>query len=747
MQADRIGMEKRVIVRKPEKVLSYLILMVLVVAPRLSVAQERRPITLQDLQTLGHNYISYLQISPDGRRIVYTTRGNAAEGEDPESNLWIVDAHPGSIPRQLGHGFLPHWAPDGEHLAYYTPDSRNRQLWVVDVRTGQTRQITHIKDGIQTSQFTYLNGWWWDPWWFSWSPDGSRLVFGSLAAKEGAQSSVVPPENPAVPGADPKRGLPLILTTTTPYDWTMHGVYAGSAANPRDPSAKVSPREASQIFIVNVKTGQIEQLTHDEDNYFNPQWSPDGKSIVCTSTEGALDYTSFKRANLYLIGVDSKTKRAVTKGDGLKRLPSWSPDGKWIAYLGAEQLFGVQRLYVVSATATDTPKDLTSQFGELDGLLHGIFHFVWSPDSRSILVNNEGLSKVDINGLHSKRMVSTEAIMDWETFSISGTGVLVWKQSDERSQGLIEMMEANATTPSLIADTNPQMKDWTIGAQELVQWKNSRGDQLEGVLIKPAGYKEGHKYPLIVDCYPALGQTIHAFYGDTMFGSQALASRGYAVFFPVSRAPHVWTTVVKNEAFMQAVKGPDGWDVMVDDIMSGVDELIGRGIVDPDRMGLTGFSNGGGVADYLVTATSRFRCAVSIAAVAPDWLSQFFFPADGGSPASVVEWYGKNTTPWTDLEGWTKMSAVYRLPKVTTPMLLADGDNDIGFLPGMIEMYQGLRYLGKDVILLRYEGQGHGFEGAAMADFWRRENEFFDRYLNPAKVTPGLEELLEESTR
>jgi dipeptidyl aminopeptidase/acylaminoacyl peptidase len=92
---------------------------------------------------------------------------------------------------------------------------------------------------------------------------------------------------------------------------------------------------------------------------------------------------------------------------------------------------------------------------------------------------------------------------------------------------------------------------------------------------------------------------------------------------------------------------------------------------------------------------------------------------------------GKDSTPWTDLEGWAKMSAVYRLPNVTTPMLLAIGDEDVGFLQGMIEMYQGLRYLGKDVTLLRYEGEAHGFKGPAMADFWKRENEFFDRYLKP----------------
>ena len=712
--------------------LKYLTLVAVAAASCLSIAKEPRPITLQDLHSLSHNSIYYLQISPDGRRIVYTTWGNAADAGVPESNLWVVDARPNSTPRQIGRGLLPHWSPDGEHLAYYTPSLRNRQLWVVDVRTGKSRQITHLRDGIQISQYTFFDAWGFDPLWFSWSPDGTKLAFTSLTAKEGVQPGKAPAAKQTAPGADPKQGLPLILTSTTPDAWTMHGVFAASEGNERDPSARVDNWKTGQIFIADVNTGKVEQLTRGNDNYFNPQWSPDGKSIVCASTEGSMNWTDFKRTNLYVFRVDSKTKRAVTVGDGIKRLPSWSPDGKWIAYAGAESLTGTRHFYVIPANGTGTAKNLTEQFGGPKTLEQSFFHFVWTPDSRSIVVNREdGLAKIDIGDLHSTPIVSPGGMINEETMSMSRTGVLVWEKADERNWGLIEMIDGNSTSPALVADANPQMKEWAIGEQELVRWKNSRGDQLEGVLIKPAGYQEGHKYPLIVDCYPAIGQELHTFYGFEMGGNQAFASRGYAVFFPVIRAPHVWQTVVKNEAFMQAVKGPDGWAVMVDDIMSGVDELIRRGIVDPDRMGLTGFSNGGGVADYLVTATPRFKCAVSIAAVAPDWLSQFFFPADGGFPAAAVQWYGKESTPWTDLEGWTKMSAVYRLPNVTTPMLLAIGDKDVYFLQGMIEMYQGLRYLGKDVTLLRYEGQRHGFEGAAMTDFWQRENDFFDRYLKP----------------
>ncbi|HSS95695.1 MAG TPA: DPP IV N-terminal domain-containing protein, partial [Terriglobales bacterium] len=582
-----------------------------------------------------------------GRRIVYTTWGNGTDAGVPEGNLWIVDARPNSTPRQIGRGMLPQWSPDGEHLAYYTPGPGNRQLWVMDVRTGKSRQITQLKDGIQISQYTFFDGWWFDPLWYSWSPDGTKLAFTSLIAKEEAKSGMAPPANDKPLGADPKQGLPLILNSTTPYAWTMHGVFAATEGSTRDPSAKVDPWKAGQIFIADVNTGQVEQLTHGDDNYFNPQWSPDGKSIVCASTEGSLNWSDFKRTNLYVFGVDSKAKRAVTAGDGIKRLPSWSPDGKWIAYAGAESLSGTRHIYVISVKGTDSPKNLTNQFGGPVTLEQSFSHFVWTPDSRSIVINRKnGLAKIDISDLHSTPIVSPGGVINDETVSMSRSGILVWEKMDERNWGLIEMVDGNSTSPSLVVDTNPQMKEWAIGEQELVQWKNSRGDQLEGVLIKPAGYKQGHKYPLIVDCYPAVLQE-HEFSVSEMGGNQAFASRGYAVFFPVTRAPHVWQTVVKSEAFMQAVKGPDGWAVMVDDIMSGVDELIRRGIVDPDRMGLTGFSNGGGVADYLVTATTRFKCAVSIAAVAPDWLSEFFFPAGGGPPAATLLWYGKDSTPWT----------------------------------------------------------------------------------------------------
>jgi dipeptidyl aminopeptidase/acylaminoacyl peptidase len=144
-------------------------------------------------------------------------------------------------------------------------------------------------------------------------------------------------------------------------------------------------------------------------------------------------------------------------------------------------------------------------------------------------------------------------------------------------------------------------------------------------------------------------------------------------------------------------------------------------------MCLYGFSNGGGVVDQLVTMTDRFKCAVSVgAALSADWSTPFFLQTNAKFIGEIA-----GATPWEDTDSYIKLSAIYRLPKVHTPMLLADGDADTMFLIGCIEMYNGLRFLGKDVTFLRYPGQGHGFEGAAMKDFWERENSFFDKYLTP----------------
>jgi dipeptidyl aminopeptidase/acylaminoacyl peptidase len=163
----------------------------------------------------------------------------------------------------------------------------------------------------------------------------------------------------------------------------------------------------------------------------------------------------------------------------------------------------------------------------------------------------------------------------------------------------------------------------------------------------------------------------------------------------------------------------------MDQLLSGVDTVVAMGVADPNKICLYGHSNGGGVVNYAVTRTNRFKCAVSIAGALTDWTRIALL---GYYPAMLAMFEGGDAV-WDDPAGYVQLSAVYHLKAVMTPMLLADGDCDDDFLLDTIEMYNGLRYYGKDVTLLRYPDQGHVLQGPAMQDFWKRELAFFDKHL------------------
>jgi dipeptidyl aminopeptidase/acylaminoacyl peptidase len=150
--------------------------------------------------------------------------------------------------------------------------------------------------------------------------------------------------------------------------------------------------------------------------------------------------------------------------------------------------------------------------------------------------------------------------------------------------------------------------------------------------------------------------------------------------------------------------------LMMDDLMTGIDTVVKMGVADPDRMCLYGFSNGGGATNMIVTRTTRFKCAVSASGAATDITSSFFMLGD---PETYVKMTG-GRTPWDDPETYIKLSPIYHLDKVTTPMLLAAGDEETAGALISMEMYTGLRYLGRHVTFLRYPRSGPRVHGGGI---------------------------------
>lgn len=711
------------------RVLRILILLSVCWAPTHSSGQGKRPVTFDDLISPAIKHIGWqMDVSPSGKTIAYFI--------EEEDSLWLVGTD-GGVPRPLGQGFMPRWSPDGRQLAFYSSRGGSLQLWLLNLESGTIKPLTSLEGGINPNPGTHFAGWIRDSLQYSWSPDGSKIAFASqvsLPAESQDQSFSRTRANGTIPPTDSSamKNAPTILTTASPSTAALLGMFRTGATlgshyvnGKMEPQEDADPNTTNQIFVVGTNTRTLVQLTKDAWGYFNPEWSPDGRSIVTGTAEGQslLGYGP-DSSDLCAFDLTTGARLMLTTGPGVKRLPQWSPNGKSIAYLGGSG-FGLDSVFLVPASG-GTPVNVAAH------LDRDVQAFSWSADSQSFFISYRDSVSALIGRLSAstgdvERL--TEPYAYCFPFVVSKTGVLVWVQNDSSTLSVIHVADPNGRKARIVLDANPQLKQLALGKQEVIEWRNSRGEEMQGILLKPLGYLEGKAYPLIVDPYPGPTDMLKF---NPMLGNQAFASKGYAVFFPGERTAHTWPNPVKGELFNEATRGAKGVDIMMDDLITGIDALAKRGIVDPGRMCLYGFSNGGGATNLIVTRTARFRCAVSASGVLSDWSLAFFLSEDVTIPRLLA-----GETPWDDPATYLALSPIYHLRAVTTPMLLAVGENEGAILQlYTIELYKGLRYLDRDVTLLKYPEQGHGFEGAALRDYWQRVNEFLDSHLNAASASP-----------
>lgn len=697
-----------------------------------TAGDAQHAVTLADLIGLGHILTpSGLALSSDGTQLAYVVFKENEEGTF--DTLQVISTARADLPRSLGTGIMPRWAPRGHTLAFYSARGGTLQLWLYDGTTRVLRELTHVPGGIRPS--APFSGYVDEPLRYAWSPDGTRIAFtaevplasplpSSMSSRGSSGGSTIATSETA-----PRAPVPMVLDRHTPLEWATSGIFRATFGNrfrngqfvQEDTSLQTAPaRAANQLFIADVASGRVRRLTSDTAGYFYPDWSPDGRTIAVTSPEGrpaALHLPD--TTNIYLVDVATGHAVAVTAGAGMKRLPAWSSDGERIAYCQTTQLFGMKAIMVAGRTG-GPPVSLTAQ------LDRQVDDFAWAPDGKAVLATiRDGpfhpIVRLDIVPPHIEHVTPAGEIARF--FAVARSGAIVWAHNDTRHQGVLTIARQPGATPQAIVDLNPQTAMWQLGEQRVAHWRTHMGDTVDGILILPTEYRAGVRYPLIVDGYSGYKNELQS---STIAANQTLAGRGYAVFLPDHRAPHTYQNyMLKGQAYTDKGKGPAGIDVLVDDILSGVDTLIAQGIADSSRMCLFGYSNGGGTVNYMITYTARFRCAVSASAAVTDRATDFFV---SGDPAYTMFW-DEGYAPWERPDVYAAVSPVYHLDQVRTPLLLSIGDHDAAMLLGTLEMYRGLRWLGRDVTLLRYPGQSHELEGAALGDFWTRVYAFFDQYL------------------
>ena len=272
-----------------------------------------------------------------------------------------------------------------------------------------------------------------------------------------------------------------------------------------------------------------------------------------------------------------------------------------------------------------------------------------------------------------------------------------------------------------ISDVNPQQKDYKWGSIELISWQNGLGEKLQGLLVKPAGYVEGNKYPLLINFYERSSDGLHThrspLAGRSSINYSYYASKGYAIFNP-------------DITYREGYPGESCYE----DLMPGVDAVIAKGFIDTTKMGLQGHSWGGYQVAYLLGKTNRFTCAEAGAPVVN--MTSAYGGIRWESGMSRIFQYEKTqsrigATLWDRQDLYLENSPLFTLPEVKTPVLILHNDED-GAVPWYqgIEYFVGLRRLGKEAWLLNYNGEPHWpVKYQNRKDFNIRMEQFFDHFL------------------
>jgi dipeptidyl aminopeptidase/acylaminoacyl peptidase len=724
--------------------------------------------------------------SPDSRTVAYTVcdpRRKKASAEDKEGifatkgsaylsmgcDVWTIPVDGGparNLTEARGNSWGPSWSPDGRLLAFYSDRAGHPQIWLWDVRSGKTRVLSPAR----TRTFLGLTV----P---VWTPDSKRLVV--RLHPEGMTDAELEASAPAASSgeaSDKEPGSTVVVYRSKPASEEKKG-----APEPSD----VPRRLLADLAIVDVATGRIRRIAPRAAT-LGALVSPDGALLAYLVSRGRRSPTSVNAdSDLVLYDLSTGASKVLVTGvqQGFGTAVSWSPDGKSLAYfsgLGYEtadcyvvsiaggaprkleapkELFrsdflaplwdaAGRSIYVVGENrvyradpATGQAAPLTPDLGKrvFEVLQTTAGDRIWSPDGGSLYVSrrDEGtkkaiVTKVDLASGKTATLLedagSLGRVFDTPLVSPDGRRVVYVYENAGVSADLW-VAGADFRYPRRLTHINPQLDAYTFGKSRLIEFRNADGKSLHAALLLPAGYEEGKRYPTLVFVYPQDwgSETVYRFGlgGFPAYNLQMLATRGYAVLQP--DVPTGKGTILAD---------------LLKSVMPAIDRAAALGVVDSDRLAVTGQSAGGYATLGIVTQTTRFRAAIMNAGfgdLTAFYGSMILETGEGG----WIPWLetltgGMGAGPWDAPQTYVQNSPIYQLNRAETPMIIEAGGADAGIVPYSDQVFVGLKRLGKDVTYLRYGGESHVLAAQAnLIDYWKRVIRFLDDRLKSDAAKAG----------
>ncbi|MBC8171957.1 MAG: S9 family peptidase [Anaerolineae bacterium] len=665
--------------------------------------KTRRLITLDDLYQM--RFVEDVRLNSEGTWAAYVRVDLDKPGNTYKRNIWLSSLSSGANSLQLTRGnkdSQPRWSPDGQTLAFLSGRGDKPQVYLLPLTApgGEARQFTSHPNGVSG---------------FNWSPDGTQIAFLAAVNAEDIDRE----DNPETAPADKLEGkhrterrddteqkkLDPRINNRVPY---------------RQGTVYLSDRFA-QIYVIGLEEGaKSRRLTSLDTSFQEPQWSPDGNYIYTGRAVDPQADEPYRQSRLYRIRVDDGTSETLQHGDQTDVLPVSSPDGQWVAYIRFPEDKASMRLnrLAVIPTSDGEPRDLT-----LDADLAPVV-FRWSGDHLLFSAESRGsvyIHQIMPTGDDLQSLISGEQRI--ESFDVNTDGTIVYIASTpDHGQEVFALRDGETTR--LTSFNQPFRDEIQPQIQQHLTFKAPDGFELEGWYLLPPGYETGKQYPLLLYIHGGP----HIMWGPSnpaeWYEWQNMAARGYVVFYCNPRGSGGY-----GEAFQMAVHGGGWGDLAYNDIMAGVDTLIHQGLVDPEKLFVTGGSYGGYMTTWMVSHTDRFKAAVAQRGVYN--LLSFFGTTD--IPTFVQNEFG--VFPMEDAMFLWSQSPLAHAHKIKTPLLILHAENDYRVpISEAEQMFGYVRRTGTPTELVRFPRDGHELTRAGepehRIEHLKRILDWFERFAN-----------------
>ena len=680
---------------------------------------ERRPLRAEDV--CRFTPLGEPQISPDGAMIAFVRQYSDLDDNETRTEIWAVSPDE-DVPRRLTTGgktnLSPRWSPDGSRLAFLSDRTGKKQIHIIDPRGGEAGQVATEEEPLSAPE---------------WSADSSRIAFVARVPMQ--------PAGELYPGApkgssiehdpDDDEDAPVVVKTLH-HRQDGYGYWGNRFRHLFTVDAEVTGHG---------EKAETNQVTGGRYNHDSPSWSPDGRYLICTANRDLPDSDPVWVRHLWVFDVDTGEGVRVLREDYPVHNPRLSPDGEVLAFIGFENFFDwVSSPYDLFTLdfdpetfplSWDSARNLTGSLDRRVGMEAGsevrarggaVFPVLWSPDGRAIYttVASEGGShvyRVAAKGTSVPERVTPGQRRVVASPSLARDGTLSYLAGGPTEPDEVFVLDSDGCEDPLTNLNAPAAGEFLLAEPERIVFSGADGWEIEGWLMRPPGASRGQRHPTVLAVHG--GPSGMYGYGFSL-QFQHLIGEGFAVMYLNPRGSSGYGARFS----LAVVEDWGGKDY--EDLMAGVDHGIEMGIIDGDRLGVTGWSYGGFMTCWIVTQTDRFGAAVGGACVSDQY--SMYGTSDVGFGFTE---FSTGATPWEDPDTLLAHSSVRHMGEVTTPLLLLHGADDLRCpVSQSEEVFTALKRQGKESVLVRYPGEPHGLaKPQNQVDRMERTAAWFRHYL------------------